>query len=464
MLMDPSAVCTVDVIDFFKQDEIIYGDKMIMERIKKTGRFGIVLTLSAALLAGSVSAWGCSGQSDSGDPETTGTTTAEVTTTAQTASVTTSSSETSAAVTESTGTSKSTETAASDSSDGKTDRLIAEKLSDMSIEEKLAQMFAVMPEAISDASPVTDGYELKDGLYEYPLGGILLMGQNIVSEDQTRSLIRDIQSYSEDRIGVPLFTFVDEEGGPVRRVSGRIDGIPYLKSAQEMTEDGDDIYTVGKTVGAYLSDMGFNVDFAPVADVVSESSAGVINGRSFSSDPQVVAKAVTDFAKGLESEKVYGTFKHFPGHGPTRSDTHNGSAYVDKTIDELESWDLVPFQAAIDSGAKFIMISHHTVNSIDPEGTPATLSKAVITDLLKNKMGYDGIVVTDALNMGAITDHYSPAEAALMAVKAGADIILEPSDFTSAYDAVLNAVESGEISEARIDESVGKILELKSSF
>lgn len=371
--------------------------------------------------------------------------------------------------TENAGTDKETETTTTTvetttttvSQEEKKNKEIEDKISSMTMEEKVAQMFAVMPEAISDASPVTEGYELKEGLYEYPLGGILLMGPNIINEDQTRGLIRDIQTYSKDRIGIPLFTFVDEEGGTVKRVSGTIEGVPYLKSAEEMTADGDDIYTVGKTVGSYLSDLGFNVDFAPVADVVSETSAGVINGRSFSSDPKVVAKAVTDFAKGLESEHVYGTFKHFPGHGPTRSDTHNGSAYVDKSLEELESWDLVPFQAAIDNGAKFIMISHHSVNAIDPEGTPATLSKKVITDLLKNKMGYDGIVVSDALNMGAIADYYGAGEAALMAVDAGADILLEPADFYTAYNAVVNAVESGDIKEERIDESVRKILEVK---
>lgn len=346
----------------------------------------------------------------------------------------------------------------------KRNKEIEEKLASMTTEEKVAQMFVVMPEAISDASPVTEGYELKEGLYEYPLGGILLMGQNIINKSQTKELIKDVQMYSEDRIGIPLLMCVDEEGGPVKRVSGTIEGVPELKSAEEMFADGDDIYTVGKTVGGYLSELGFNVDFAPVADVVSASSAGVINGRSFSDQPKEVAKAVKDFANGLESENVYATFKHFPGHGPTRSDTHNGSAYVDKSMDELESWDLVPFQEAIDGGAKFIMISHHTVNVIDPDGTPATLSKTVITDLLKKKMGYEGIVVSDALNMGAISDYYGSDEAALMAVDAGADILLEPSDFYTAYDAVVNAVENGKIKEERIDESVRKILEVKAEL
>jgi len=335
------------------------------------------------------------------------------------------------------------------------------KLAEMSLEEKVAQMFAVMPEAISYSSPVTRGEELQEGINEYPLGGILFMGPNIISQEQIKELIENVQTYSEDRIGLPMFTFVDEEGGSVRRVSGKVEGISALKSAAEMAAEGDDIYQTGKRAGSYLSDLGFNVDFAPVADVVSEDSSLVIEDRSFGSDPYKVAECVTDFAKGLKEEGVMSTFKHFPGHGPTATDTHNDSAYIYKSVEELEAWDLIPFQAAIDEDAEFIMISHAAVNALDSDGTPATLSKAVITGLLKDRMGYEGIVVTDALNMGAIADHYSASEAALMAVEAGADILLEPSDFAVAYNAVLEAVKSGEISETRIDESVGKILGVK---
>lgn len=430
-----------------------------MERIK-IKRNGI-FTATVALSLCATFAWGCSG-----DTQTTVETTQENATTTDAASAeavipeteTTVSGESTTAAENITATQKdeTTETTVSEA-----DQAIEDKLTSMTIEEKVAQMFAVMPETVSDASPVTSGYELKEGLYEYPLGGILFMKQNIVSSEQTKEMINNVQAYSEDRIGLPLFVFVDEEGGTVRRVSGNLEGIPYLKGAEEMYADGDDIYQTGKMVGAYLSDLGFNVDFAPVADVVSDLSADVINGRSFSSDPEAVAKAVTDFAAGLESEGVYGTFKHFPGHGPTTTDTHKGSAYVGKTLKELEEWDLIPFQRAVDNGAKFIMISHHCVNATDPDGTPATLSKAVITDLLRDKMGYKGIVVSDALNMGAIADYYTPAEAALMAVNAGADILLEPKDFYSAYDAVLAAVQNGDISEDRIDESVRRILGVK---
>ena len=335
------------------------------------------------------------------------------------------------------------------------------KLAEMSLEEKVAQMFAVMPEAISYSSPVTRGEELQEGINEYPLGGILFMGPNIISQEQIKELIENVQTYSEDRIGLPMFTFVDEEGGSVRRVSGKVEGISALKSAAEMAAEGDDIYQTGKRAGSYLSDLGFNVDFAPVADVVSEDSSLVIEDRSFGSDPYKVAECVTDFAKGLKEQGVMSTFKHFPGHGPTATDTHNDSAYIYKSVEELEAWDLIPFQAAIDEDAEFIMISHAAVNALDSDGTPATLSKAVITGLLKDRMGYEGIVVTDALNMGAIADHYSASEAALMAVEAGADILLEPSDFATAYNAVLEAVKSGEISETRVDESVGKIIGLK---
>ena len=187
----------------------------------------------------------------------------------------------------------------------------------------------------------------------------------------------------------------------------------------------------------------------------------VVKYRSFGSDPELVAKMAASELKGLNGQGIIGMYKHFPGHGGTTADSHEGYAYVDDTLEELEKGAFVPFQDGIDNGIQVIMVSHISCPNVTGDNTPATLSKTMITDILREKMGFDGMVITDALNMGAITAQYSSSEAAVAALKAGVDMLLMPENFQSAYNGVLSAVKNGTVTEERIDESVHRILEVK---
>ena len=206
--------------------------------------------------------------------------------------------------------------------------------------------------------------------------------------------------------------------------------------------------------------MDFNVDFAPVADViVTEGNA--IGDRSFGTDSQLVAEMVTSELKGLSDAGVYGTAKHFPGHGSVSGDSHENAVSTDRGLEELKGTELVPFQRAVDAGVPFIMAGHIAALKVTGDDTPASLSQVMLTDVLRTQMGYKGIVITDAMNMNAITSVYGADEAAVKAVQAGADMILMPQDYETAYNGLLDAVKNGTISEDRINESLIRIVKAK---
>ena len=280
-------------------------------------------------------------------------------------------------------------------------------------------------------------------------------------------MLGNIQQYSMDRIGLPLFLCVDEEGGRIARIANN--RAFCVENVGSMTEIGkkcdyDTAYKAGEDIGEYLSELGFNLDFAPVADVADDTYNSVLYQRTFSDDPEVVSSLANAVSKGLNSKGVISVYKHFPGHGSTSGDPHNGYAVTKKTIGELKNADLVPFKNGIEEDVSMIMVGHISLPNIVGDDTPASLSKKVITDILRNDMEYDGVVVTDAMNMGAIKDNYESDEAALLAVMAGADIVLMPKDFNKAYEGILSAVKNGTVSEERIDESVTRILRLKMKF
>lgn len=264
--------------------------------------------------------------------------------------------------------------------------------------------------------------------------------------------------------GLPMFISVDEEGGKVARIAKNSNfSVETFSDMRSIGDSGDTAkaYEVGNTIGAYLNQYGFNLDFAPDADVLTNPDNQVIGTRSFGTDPYVVSEMTQSVVKGLEDNQVYACLKHFPGHGATSGDTHAGYAYTDKALDELMQSELVPFSNGIQNGVHFIMVSHIAAPQVTGDNLPASLSPYMIQNVLREQMGYDGIVITDAMNMGAISDSYGSADAAVRAVNAGADIVLMPKDFVSAYQGVLNAVENGTISTDRIDESVRRILRLK---
>lgn len=334
--------------------------------------------------------------------------------------------------------------------------IVEKTLADMSLRDKVCQMMFVRPESITGIDVVTAaGDTTKSALEQYPVGGIVYFAQNMESKDQVKEMIDNSQSYSK----VGLFISTDEEGGMVNRLMNTV-GTTYIDSMYNYKDEGiqkahDNAYTIASDMAA----LGFNMDFAPVADVWSNPDNTVIGERAYSDDYSQAAELVGSAVKGFEDGGVMCTLKHFPGHGDTAEDSHYSSAYVKRTKDEIMANEMQPFTAGIDAGAEFVMVGHLIVPDIDE--LPATLSYKITTEMLRNEMHFEGIAITDSLAMGSIADNYGVGESAVMSIKAGIDMLLDPTDIDTAIDAVVQAVESGDITEDRIDESVRRILTLK---
>ena len=342
------------------------------------------------------------------------------------------------------------------------EKKIQAQISEMSLEEKIYQLFFVTPESLTGVDMVTQaGDATKTALEQYPVGGIIYFSQNIENEEQITTMTSNSQSYSK----IPLFIGVDEEGGSlVARIANNPNfQVPTFPDMKEIGASGDPYkaYEVGSSIGSYLKEYGFNMDFAPDADVLTNPENTAIGSRSFGSDPQLVSQMVAEEVKGLEEQNVTAVLKHFPGHGSTAEDSHNGAAVVNRSLEELRSAEFLPFEAGIQAGADVVMVGHLQVPQIIPDDTPASLSSVMITDILRNELGFDGLVITDSLSMGAVTEYYTPAEAAVMCIQAGGDMLLIPEDFHQAYQGVLDAVNNQTLSEERINESLTRILRVK---
>lgn len=346
---------------------------------------------------------------------------------------------------------------------------IQKYMDQMTVEEKTAQLFIIPPEDLMKGvdAVTAAGETTQKAISQLPAGGFIYMDKNLKSREQVKEMLENVQTYSMERSNLPMFLCVDEEGGTVARIggSGKFD-VPQIEDMSEIGARGDvdEAYETGRTIGTYLKDMGFNVDFAPVADVLSNPDNQVVKKRAFGSDPALVTSMAAAVAKGMEEQGICPVYKHFPGHGGTSADTHEGYAYVDKTLEELEEQDLVPFQKVIGEEARVIMVAHISLPNVTGNDVPASMSPEIITDLLRTQMQYDGLVVTDALNMGAVTSQYSSSEAAVQTILAGSDLVLLPENFKEAYQGVLNAVEDGTISQERLDESLKRILKMKISM
>lgn len=338
------------------------------------------------------------------------------------------------------------------------------KLASMTIEEKVAQLFIVSPESLTGVGvAVQAGDQTKASLAEYPVGGIIYFAQNLEDEQQTEQMLADTRAFAQEVAPAPLFLCVDEEGGTVSRVGGA-EGFS-ARNVGDMavvgaTGDAGEAEAVAQEIGGYLKPLGFNVDFAPVADI-AESDQSTMVRRSFGADPQLVADMVAAQVKGFAEAGILCCVKHFPGIGSSSEDSHLGGIYSDKPYEEIVETELRPFQAAVDAGVKFVMVGHISMPGITGDDVPASLNPAIVQDILRDKMGYDGIAITDSLGMGAVTEAYSSGESAVAALKAGCDIPLMPADLDEAYSSVIVAVNSGELSEERIDESVRRILCVK---
>ena len=332
-----------------------------------------------------------------------------------------------------------------------------ELLSGMTLREKLCQLMIVRPEVLTGESPVTAaGETTRLALETYPVGGLIYSVDNLVTQEQTREMITDTQSYSK----LPLFISADEEGGNVGRLMYKL-GTTWVNSMYSYKDEGaDTAYANAKTIGTDMVSCLFNTDFAPVADVWTNPANTVIGDRAYSDDFEQAAELVASAVRGFTDAGVICCLKHFPGHGDTSTDTHEGAAVVSKSLDELRAGEFLPFVSGIEAGADMVMIGHITVTSVDPE--PATISKAIITDVLRGELGWDGVVISDSLDMGALAG-YDNGEVCVKFLEAGGDILLGIPDIEAALTSLEAAVTDGRLTESRIDESVQRALELKIS-
>lgn len=336
-------------------------------------------------------------------------------------------------------------------------------LKNMTLEEKIGQLFIVELDALdsnddNEIRKLTDN--MRKTIEKYHVGGVILFARDIQTREQTKQLTSDLQDASK----VPMFISVDEEGGSIARISSNekmeTTSFPDMSEIGE-TKDEKKAYEVGKTIGRDISKLGFNLDFAPVADVLSNEKNVEIGSRSFGQDPELVAKMVASEVKGLQEENVSATLKHFPGHGDVSSDTHKGYVASDSGIKTLRKREFIPFKAGIDEGCDFVMVSHINISKVTQDETPSSLSELVIKEILRGELGFEKIIITDAMNMQAITKFYEDEEAATIAIKAGNDMVLMPKNLKKAFEGIEEAVEEGEIEEKEIDESVKRILSVK---
>lgn len=345
---------------------------------------------------------------------------------------------------------------------------VEQALSQMTLREKVGQLFFLRVEALdttihyvsSDELPAYETQAVNDRMRalaaDYPLGGIILFAHNIKNPQQLAAFQKDLRALP----GHPLLS-IDEEGGRVARLAlNPAFGLPRYES---MTALGSTraVSKASHTIGTYLAKYGFDIDFAPVADVNTNPQNIVIGTRAFSDNPQVAAKRVKAYVKGLQKAGILGCVKHFPGHGDVHADTHFGYAVSGKSWEELAACEMLPFKAGIEAGVPLVMTAHIAVPAVTGTELPSTLSSVVLQDKLRGELGFDGVIISDALEMGAIARQFPVPEACVLALEAGVDVLLCVKDYPACFQAVMDAIAQGRLTEARIDESVKRILRLR---
>ena len=333
----------------------------------------------------------------------------------------------------------------------------SEIFSEMSLSDKIYQMMFVRPEAITGVTTATAASDAtRAALQKYPVGGIVYSKSNMLSKEQLAGMISHTKSYAK----VSLFIATDEEGGKVNRLMDSV-GTTKVDSPYSYKDNGINTASCNaKIIANDMNNLGFNLNFAPVADVWSNPNNAVIAQRAYSNNFREAGNLVDAAVRGFHEGGVCTTLKHFPGHGDTYEDTHTSTAYVSKSRDQLENEELQVFRKGIEAGTDLVMVGHMIVENID-NTAPASLSEKVVTELLRNEMNFTGLIITDSLEMNAVSEHYTGGEAAVRAIKAGNDLLLEPKDLNEAVMAVMNAVSQGEITEQQINEHVLRILEVK---
>lgn len=337
------------------------------------------------------------------------------------------------------------------------DEVVESVISEMTIEEKVAGLFIVTPESITGVdTAVQAGEGTKEALTQYPVGGLIYSKKNMKSEEQLKEMIANSVSYNK----YPLFIAVEEEGGDVSPLANALSldktvGSNEIGSSMDNSKAGESM----KKIEEYLLSYGFNLNFGLVADVAEEGS--FLNKRSFGQEVSAVSEMVAAALEGTKESEVTTALKYFPGMGSAKEDTSQKVVVIDKSKEDLMQKELIPFITAIQSGAEMIMVGHGSYPQLSGDNTPASMSREVVSDLLRTELEFNGIVITDALNKAAVTEYYGADEAAVKALKAGADMLLMPEDFKLAYEGILNAVKEETISEERIDHCLKRIYRIK---
>lgn len=341
-------------------------------------------------------------------------------------------------------------------------------VAEMTLEQKVAQMFIITPDALANVKGATVfGNTSKQAYSKYPVGGLIFSSKNLKGKAQTADMAAKMKDYAKEVTGLPLFVGIEEEGGSVTQIASAAGyGVPKVDkmSAIGAAGDANKAYEAGATIGSYLYDLGINFNLAPVADVLGNAENTAIKDRAFSNDPTVVTSMVLSVLQGFEENNVYGVIKHFPGHGSTSGDSSSQIAENPKNLEELRESDLVAFQNLINAGADFIMVGHISVPNVTGSMAPSSMSEYMITQILRKEMGFDGIVITDALNKKSITSNYDSVTAAVTAISAGADMLLMPSNFRETYVGVIAAVKEGTLTEEQINTAVVRIVKAKQAM
>ena len=333
---------------------------------------------------------------------------------------------------------------------------IDDKINSMTLDEKIGQMIITG----------FNGSEYNDDMdrliNEYKVGGVILFARNIEDSNQMIDLTRALQ---ENNNNLPLFISIDEEGGRVSRLPDDVEKFPSAFTIG-LINNQQTAYENGKEIGYTLKRLGINLDYAPVLDIYSNENNTVIGDRAFSKEESIVSTMGIATMEGIENADIIPVVKHFPGHGDTEVDSHYGLPIVYKTLEELRNFEFIPFVKAIESGCDVIMVSHIILNEVD-SSNPASLSKIVISDLLRKDLEFDKVVITDDMSMGAITSIMSIEEACIKSIEAGCDILLLGNAYEE-IEQVINSIKlklyNGEISEEQINKSVKRILELKKKY
>ncbi|SET21272.1 beta-N-acetylhexosaminidase [Salinibacillus kushneri] len=334
---------------------------------------------------------------------------------------------------------------------------IRQKVEALSLDEKIGQMLLVGFEGTQMNS------EVKDYITNYRVGGLSLFKENIQNVQQATQLLNQIKSQNKGQI--PLFLGVDEEGGKISRVPDEFQALPDAWEIGEVDQP-ELSFQYGNIIASQIQALGFNMDFAPVLDIHTNSKNPIIGRRAFGSTVKKVKRHGLAVMNGIRASGVISVVKHFPGHGDTSLDSHEELPVVKKSLKKLQKYELKPFKAAIKQNADAIMMAHLSLAKIDPK-YPTSLSKVIIQNILRQDLNFDGLVITDDLTMKAITNDYKVSDAAVQSVKAGSDILLiahEKENVRKTHKKLKQAVLDGEISEKRINESVYRILDKKRQY